>query len=66
MFLNSVFPKLIGNYSPEAAAEELLRRGLLIQNEKNKNGLKLKFKAKGGGRFYTVDHDKLMNYEESD
>ena len=66
MFLPSAFLKLIGNFSPEAACEELIRRGLLIQNEKNKNGLKLKFKAKGGGRFYTVDYDKLMNYEESD
>lgn len=66
MFLDSAFFKLIGNFSPEAACEELIRRGLLIQNEKNKKGPKLKFKVKGGGRFYTVDHDKLMNYEESD
>lgn len=66
MFLDSAFFKLIGNFSPEAACEELIRRGLLIQNEKNKKGLKLKFKVKSGGRFYTLDHDKLMNYEESD
>lgn len=34
MFLPSAFLKLIGNFSPEAACEELIRRGLLIQNEK--------------------------------
>ncbi len=70
MFLDSVFPKLIGNYSPEAACAELIHRGLLIQNDKDPKGklrLKAKVKANGmSGRFYTIDHDKLMNYEESD
>ncbi|WP_281536390.1 DUF927 domain-containing protein [Parasutterella excrementihominis] len=70
MFLDSVFPKLIGNYSPEAACEELIHRGLLIQNDKDKKGRpRLQAKVKAGdmnGRFYTVDYDKLMNYEESD
>ena len=70
MFLDSAFLKLIGNYSPEAACAELIHRGLLIQNDKDPKGklrLKAKVKANGiSGRFYTIDYDKLVNYEESD
>ena len=70
MFLDSAFPNLIGNYSLEAACAELIHRGLLIQNDKDSKGklrLKAKVKANGiSGRFYTIDYDKLLNYEESD
>ena len=70
MFFDTAFRKLIGNYSVKSACEELILRGLLIQNERYPNG-KLRLKAKVfthglPGRFYTIDYEKLINYEEKD
>lgn len=69
MFLDTAFRKLIGNYSEKTACAELILRGLLIQNDKDSRG-KLRLKAKVSahglrGRFYTVDYEKLINYEEN-
>lgn len=68
MFFDTAFRKLIGNYSVKSACEELILRGLLVQNDKYPNG-KMRLKAKVStqsisGRFVTLDYEKLINYEE--
>ena len=68
MFFDAAFRKLIGNYSVKSACEELILRGLLIQNDKYPNG-KMRLKAKVStqsisSRFVTLDYEKLINYEE--
>lgn len=68
MFFDIAFRKLIGNYSVKSACEELILRGLLVQNDKYPNG-KMRLKAKVStqsisDRFVTLDYEKLINYEE--